>query len=71
MIVVQQIDNNFLAPKIIGQSVGLHAVFTMMAILVGANIGGLIGMLFAVPIAASIRVIFNNWYDNYTRTRTN
>lgn len=71
MIVVQQIDNNFLAPKIIGQSVGLHAVFTMMAILVGANIGGLIGMLLAVPIAASIRVIFNNWYSNYTETRTN
>lgn len=71
MLVVQQIDNNFLAPKIVGQSVGLHAVFTMMAILIGGNIGGLIGMLIAVPIAASIRVIFNNWYDNYTSTRTN
>ena len=56
MLVVQQIDNNFLAPKIVGQSVGLHAVFTMMAILIGGNIGGLIGMLIAVPIAASIRV---------------
>lgn len=71
MLVVQQIDNNFLAPKIVGQSVGLHAVFTMLAILIGGNIGGLIGMLIAVPIAASIRVIFNNWYDNYTSTRTN
>ena len=69
MLVVQQIDNNFLAPKIVGQSVGLHAVFTMMAILIGGNIGGLIGMLIAVPIAASIRVIFNKWYDNYTSSR--
>lgn len=71
MLVVQQIDNNFLAPKIVGQSVGLHAVFTMMAILIGGNIGGLIGMLIAVPIAASIRVIFNKWYDNYTSSRIN
>ena len=71
MLVVQQIDNNFLAPKIVGQSVGLHAVFTMMAILIGGNIGGLIGMLIAVPIAASIRVIFNKWYDNYTSSRVN
>ena len=71
MLVVQQIDNNFLAPKIVGQSVGLHAVFTMMAILIGGNIGGLIGMLIAVPSAASIRVIFNKWYDNYTSSRIN
>ena len=71
MLVVQQIDNNFLAPKIVGQSVGLHAVFTMMAILIGGNIGGLIGMLIAVLIAASIRVIFNKWYDNYTSSRIN
>lgn len=66
MLMVQQIDNNFLAPKIVGESVGLHAVFTMMAILIGGNVGGLLGMLLAVPIAASIRVIFNNWYQEYT-----
>lgn len=65
MIIVQQIDNNLLAPKIVGNSVGLHAVFTMVAILVGGNIGGLFGMLLAVPLAASFKVLFNNWYTNY------
>jgi len=65
MLVVQQIDNNLLAPKIVGNSVGLHAVFTMMAILIGGNVGGLLGMLLAVPIAASCKVLFNNWYENY------
>ena len=65
MQVVQQIDNNLLAPKIVGESVGLHAVFTMMAILIGGNIGGLAGMLLAVPLAASFRVLFNDWYDKY------
>lgn len=68
MLVVQQIDNNLLAPKIVGNSVGLHAVFTMMAILVGGNIGGLLGMLLAVPVAASIRVLFNKWYEEYTKS---
>lgn len=63
MIVVQQIDNNLLAPKIVGDSVGLHAVFTMLAIIVGGNVGGLIGMLLAVPLAASFRVLFNIWYS--------
>lgn len=68
MLVVQQIDNNLLAPKIVGDSVGLHAVFTMMAILVGGNVGGLLGMLLAVPVAASIRVLFNKWYSEYTNS---
>ena len=71
MQVVQQIDNNLLAPKIVGNSVGLHPVFTMMAILIGGTVGGLLGMLLAVPIAASIKVLFNNWYDNYMKNQGN
>ncbi|AIY80896.1 AI-2E family transporter [Clostridium botulinum] len=67
MIIVQQIDNNLLAPKIVGNSVGLHAVFTMLAILIGGNIGGLLGMLLAVPLAASFKVLFNNWYTSYMK----
>lgn len=71
MIIVQQIDNNLLAPKIVGDSVGLHPVFTMMAILIGGNIGGLLGMLLSVPIAASFRVLFNNWYELYIQRHDN
>ena len=71
MLVVQQIDNNLLAPKIVGESVGLHAVFTMMAILIGGNIGGLLGMLLAVPVAAAFKVLFSNWYENYMRDQEN
>ena len=71
MLVVQQIDNNLLAPKIVGNSVGLHAVFTMLAILIGGNVGGLVGMLLAVPIAASFKVLFNNWYENYVENQSN
>src|SRR5471030_1365131 len=67
MQIVQQIDNNLLAPKIVGNSVGLHPVFTMMAILIGGNVAGLLGMLLVVPIAASCKVLFSNWYENYTR----
>ena len=52
-----------LAPKIVGESVGLHAVFTMLAIIIGGNAFGLIGMLIAVPLAASFRILFNLWYE--------
>jgi predicted PurR-regulated permease PerM len=71
MLVVQQVDNNLLAPKIVGESVGLHAVFTMLSILIGGNVGGLVGMLLAVPIAASCKVLFGNWYENYMESQNN
>jgi predicted PurR-regulated permease PerM len=71
MLIVQQIDNNLLAPKIVGESVGLHAVFIMLAILIGGNVGGLLGMLLAVPIAASFKVLFSNWYENYMNNQDN
>jgi len=60
---VQQIDNNLLAPKIVGDSVGLHPVFTMLAIVIGGNMGGLIGMLTAVPVAASVKILLSRWYE--------
>lgn len=65
MLAVQQVDNNFLAPKIVGDSVGLHPVFTMLAILIGGNVGGLIGMLIAVPVAASLKILFGKWYNDH------
>ena len=69
MIIVQQIDNNLLAPKIVGDSVGLHPVFTMLAILIGANIGGFLGMLLSVPLVASFKIFFNIWYDKYINVK--
>ena len=65
MILVQQIDNNLLAPKIVGDSVGLHPVFTMLAIVIGGNVGGLFGMLTAVPVAASVKILLNRWYESH------
>ena len=65
MILVQQIDNNLLAPKIVGDSVGLHPVFTMLAIVIGGNVGGLFGMLTAVPVAASFKILLNRWYESH------
>lgn len=65
MLIVQQFDGHILAPKIVGDSVGLHAVFIILAILIGGNVGGLLGMLLAVPITASCKVLINNWYESY------
>lgn len=54
IIVLQQIDGNLIYPKIVGDSVGLPGIWVMLAVLLGGNSLGIIGMLVAVPIASVI-----------------
>ena len=54
IIVLQQIDGNFIYPKIVGDSVGLPGIWVMLAVLVGGNSLGIIGMLIGVPIASVV-----------------
>lgn len=56
LMVIQQIDANIIVPKIVGGSVGLHPVFVVLSILVGARFG-ILGMVIAVPIAGIIKLI--------------
>jgi len=56
-IIVQQLDNGFISPKIIEGKLGLHPVTTILAVLIGGEFFGIIGMLVSVPIAAIIKVI--------------
>ena len=49
-IAIQQIENNLLVPRISGGSVGLHPLAAFLAVLVGVEIAGIIGALFAVPL---------------------
>lgn len=50
--VIQQIEGNFIYPRVVGKSVGLSPMWTLLAISVGGSLFGLIGMLIALPIAA-------------------
>jgi predicted PurR-regulated permease PerM len=56
-IIVQQIDNNFITPMLVGESVGLHPIMVMIALLIGGTLLGPLGMLFAVPAAGVIKVV--------------
>jgi predicted PurR-regulated permease PerM len=56
-IVVQQIEGNFLVPRIMGHSVGVSPLTVMLGILIGAILYGLLGAFLAVPIAGAIQVI--------------
>lgn len=53
---IQQVDGAVIAPKIVGDSVGLHPVFVLLAVIIGGKYFGILGMLIAVPIAAIIKL---------------
>jgi predicted PurR-regulated permease PerM len=56
----QFVEGNFVTPRVVGQSLGLHAVIIMLAVLIGGTLFGLIGMLLAVPITATLSVFFSD-----------
>ena len=58
-IIVQQIDNNFITPILVGESVGLHPMAVMIVLLIGGTLIGPLGMLFAIPAAGVIKVIIS------------
>ncbi|WP_017997967.1 AI-2E family transporter [Paracoccus sp. N5] len=56
-VVGQFIEGNFLQPKIVGTSVGLHPVWLMLALTVFGTLFGFVGLLVAVPLAAALGVL--------------
>ena len=56
-VVMQLIENNLLAPRITGGAVGLHPLVAVLAIVAGADLGGIVGALFAVPVAGVASVL--------------
>ncbi len=56
-LIVQNVFDQILYPRIVGGSVGLHPVASIFALMAGATLFGIWGMLFAVPVAASLQII--------------
>ena len=57
-LLIQQVENHVLVPKIQGDAVELHPSVVIMAIVVGGGIAGILGAIFAIPITAAARDIF-------------
>lgn len=53
-IVLQQVEGNFIYPRVVGNSVGLPSIWVLAAVTLGASAGGVIGMLFAIPVFSVI-----------------
>jgi predicted PurR-regulated permease PerM len=63
-LVIQQLENNLLVPKIMEQAVSLHPLAIVLAILVGGELLGVVGALMAVPVAAAMAVVLDELRDS-------
>ena len=64
----QIIEGNFLTPKLVGDSVGLHPLWVFFALLAGGSILGILGMFLAVPVAAVIGVLLSFGLHKYKKS---
>lgn len=66
-LVIQQLENNLIYPRVVGTSIGLPAMWTFAALIVGGALYGVIGMLVFIPLASIIYTLVKN--DVYSRLK--
>ena len=59
VIILQQIDSMIIVPKIIGRNVKLHPVLVILALSIFGSLFGIMGMVFAVPVTALVKIYFD------------
>ena len=70
VIVLQQIEGNIIAPRVLGDSTGVSAFWVTFALLLFGNLFGFLGMLFAVPIFAVLYYLAGLWLKGRLERRT-
>lgn len=54
IIILQQLENNLIYPRVVGTSIGIPGIWVLVAITIGGGVGGIAGMLLGVPVVATL-----------------
>ena len=66
LLILQQVEGNLIYPKVVGKSVGLPGILVLMAVTIGGEAFGILGMLFSVPVCA---VLYSLYLEFMQKTR--
>ncbi|MDD6094434.1 MAG: AI-2E family transporter [Clostridia bacterium] len=69
VLAIQQFDGNILGPKILGESIGLSAMWVMIAIVAAGGFFGFTGMIVGVPATAVVYVLLKQWTERRLRRK--
>ena len=68
MIIIQQLENNLIVPKVMQKTVGLNPIVSILAFLIGAKLFGIVGAIVSIPVAIAIQVALSEWSE-FSRSR--
>lgn len=57
MLIVQQLENNILVPRIVGDSLDLHPLIVMISVFMGSSLAGILGAILAAPVVATFKLL--------------
>ncbi|SFX46408.1 Predicted PurR-regulated permease PerM [Thermoactinomyces sp. DSM 45891] len=69
-MVIQMLEGNVISPQIVGRSLHLHPIMIIFALIVGDELGGLIGLILAVPVFAVGKVVIEHVLEHYIQRKT-
>jgi len=67
---IQTLEGNVISPQVVGRKLNIHPLLIIISLLVGGELGGIVGMIIAVPIFAIIKVIVQHVFIYIRKTRT-
>lgn len=59
-IVIQQLENNIIVPKVMKSTTGIHSIVTIIVLLIGAKVAGLLGVILAVPVTLIVMTVYQD-----------
>ena len=68
-IIIQAVENNFIYPRVAGNSVGLSGMWVLIAITVGGKLMGIFGMFLMIPVTSVLHVVIRDVVNNKLRKR--
>ena len=60
-VIIQQLENNVVVPYVMSKTAGIHPITTLIALAIGAKLGGLMGAIIAVPTALFIETVVSSY----------
>ena len=60
IVVLQQLEGNLIYPRVVGTSIGISGFWVLVALVVGGNIGGILGILLGIPGFAAVYILFKD-----------
>jgi predicted PurR-regulated permease PerM len=64
LYVLRLVEDNVVIPNVLGRAIHLPAIVTLFAVAVGGLVAGLVGLLLAVPLAAALKVVIDEYYPH-------